>query len=134
MLSPTQEAHQVSVAMTEIDGDSIIVTSASQFSVAGVTVPANQAAEITPVGGTWDIYVGGGCAGPWPQTPTAPGVTNPTASPGASVLQLCEGPGNLFLPGTIQGVYNSAGAARAVNTLPLEQYVADVVPSESPAG
>ena len=66
--------------------------------------------------------------------PTATGAASPTATPGASVLQLCEVSGNLFLPGTIQGIYNSAGAARAVNTLPLEQYVADVVPSESPAG
>ncbi len=136
-LNSTQEAHQVSVAMTEIDGNSIIVTSASAFSVNfggnEVTVPAGQAAMIMPVGDSWNIYVGAGCAGPWP-APTATGAANPTATPGPSVLQLCEVSGNLSLPGTIQGIYNSAGAARAVNTLPLEQYVADVVPSESPAG
>jgi SpoIID/LytB domain protein len=31
-------------------------------------------------------------------------------------------------------MYNSVGAARSVNTLPLEQYVADTVPGESPSG
>jgi SpoIID/LytB domain protein len=36
--------------------------------------------------------------------------------------------------GTLTAVYNSAGQARTVNTLPLEQYVADTVPGESPSG
>ena len=35
--------------------------------------------------------------------------------------------------GTLTAVYNSAGQARTVNTLPLEQYVADTVPGESPS-
>ena len=31
-------------------------------------------------------------------------------------------------------MYNSTSQARSVNTLPLEQYVADTVPGESPSG
>ena len=36
--------------------------------------------------------------------------------------------------GTIEAMYNSDGAPRTVNIVPLEQYVAGVVPNESPAG
>jgi SpoIID/LytB domain protein len=53
---------------------------------------------------------------------------------GSQLLQLCQGNGNLTVHGTITALYNSDGAARTVNTLPLEQYVADVVPNESPSG
>ena len=35
--------------------------------------------------------------------------------------------------GTLTALYNSLGQARTVNTLPLEQYVADTVPGESPS-
>ncbi len=35
--------------------------------------------------------------------------------------------------GTLTALYNSLGQARSVNTLPLEQYVADTVPGESPS-
>ena len=35
--------------------------------------------------------------------------------------------------GTLTAMYNSLGQARSVNTLPLEQYVADTVPGESPS-
>ena len=122
------------VAMTEIDGDSIdrdVGVAVQRGRGDGPGRPERREMHA----GRWhlDIYVGGGCAGPWP-APTVTGATNPTASPGASVLQLCEGPGNLFLPGTIRGSTTRPGRPRAVNTLPLEQYVADVVPSESPAG
>ena len=36
--------------------------------------------------------------------------------------------------GSIEAIYNSDGAPRTVNIVPLEQYVAGVVPNESPAG
>ena len=36
--------------------------------------------------------------------------------------------------GSIEATYNSNGAARTVNSVPLEQYVDGVVPNESPAG
>ena len=48
-------------------------------------------------------------------------------------LQLCIAGGNTVVQGTLTGLYNSAHAARTVNTLPLEEYVADTVPGESPS-
>ena len=41
--------------------------------------------------------------------------------------------GNLSIGGTLTGTDNSNNQARTVNTLPLEQYVADTVPGESPS-
>ena len=139
-LTPSQASHQVSVAMTENDDNSVIVTSASQFTVSGTVVPAGHAVGMNPNGsGGWNLYVSTGavnaCGGPWPSGPTRSDVSNPVASPGgSSLLVLCQGAGNLTLRGTIVAVYNSDGAPRTVNTLPLESYVADVVPSESSAG
>jgi SpoIID/LytB domain protein len=133
-LTPSQASHQVSVAMTENNDNSVIVTSTSQFTVGSTVVPAGHAVGMSPVGGKWNLFVGGGCGGPWPPTPTVTGAVNPVASPGASLLVLCQAAGNLTLRGKIGAVYNSDGAARTVNTLPLENYVADVVPGESPAG
>ena len=41
--------------------------------------------------------------------------------------------GSPTVHGTLTALYNSLGQARTVNTLPLEQYVADTVPGESPS-
>ena len=65
--------------------------------------------------------------------------TTPTASPlNGGLLQLCVAeqnpPNGPTVHGTLTALYNSAAQARTVNTLPLEQYVADTVPGESPSG
>ena len=149
-LSSSQASTQVRVALTENDGNTVIVTSGSAFTVSGaapsVGVGPGQAVLMNPVGnGRWDVYVGAGCAGPWPSSPTRSGVADPTAIPNSSpglgdpnaatqALQLCQGGGNLTVRGTIEATYNSNGAPRTVNTLPLEQYLSGVVPNESPAG
>jgi SpoIID/LytB domain protein len=142
-LSSGQEATQVRVALTENDGNTVIVTSGSAFSAGGLSVPAGGAVELSPVGGAWTVSTGPGCAGPW-QVVRA-GVADPVAAPAADpglgdpdaatqALQLCQGGGNLTVRGTLEATYNSDGAPRTVNTLPLEQYVSGVVPNESPAG
>ena len=142
-LTSAQDATNISVAITENAGSSVIVTSSSPFTVAGTAVPAGGAAMMSLVNGSWEVSVSSSCAGPW-GNPVSTGLTNPTAVPSVTpalgspstaseVLQLCQAGGNLFLRGTIEGTTNSAGAPRTVNTLPLEDYVADVVPSESPA-
>ena len=59
--------------------------------------------------------------------------TNPTASPVGGLLTLCVASGSPTVHGTFTAMYNSLGQARSVNTLPLEQYVADTVPGESPS-
>ncbi len=147
-LSASQQATQVRVAITENDGNTVIVTSGSAFTVSGASLPvdAGQAVLMSPVGnGRWNVSVGPGCAGPWPTAPTRSGVSNPTAVPkvnpglgdpstASQALQLCQGGGNLTVRGSLEALYNSNGAARTVNTLPLEQYVSGVVPNESPAG
>ncbi len=144
-LTGAQEATNLRVDLTENDGNTVIVTSGSPFSVVGaISVPAHQAVLMFPIGGgRWNLSTGAGCAGPtWTprgtySNPTATPQSNPpTGDPNAATkaLQLCQGGGNLTVRGTIEGTYNSLGAARTVNTLPLEQYVSAVVPNESPAG
>ncbi len=122
----------IRVALTENNDNTVIVTSGSGLTVPGTPVAA-AAVEMVPTGSNqWTVYQGPGCGGPWTQVATT---ADPTAVPnGPQLLQLCQGGGNLTVHGNIQATYNSAGAARTVNSLPLEQYVADVVPNESPAG
>jgi SpoIID/LytB domain protein len=132
-LDPSQAATQIRVVMTENDGNSLIVTSTSPFTMPGLPGGPYTAVLMDPVGGAWDVYSGPGCAGPWSATPFASGVGTPSASPGGADLQLCQGGGNLTLPGTITAAY-SGGSPRTVNTLPLEEYVAGVVPNESSSG
>ena len=80
----------------------------------------------------YTIFTSGGCGGQGGWNQVATGVNNPTASAAnGGTVYLC-GP-NLTLHGTLTALANSSGAARTVNTLPLEQYVADVAPSESPS-
>jgi len=131
-LSPSQAARMIRVVLTENDGNSVVITSSQPFTTPGLPGGPYSAVLMTPVGGAWDVSSGPGCAGPW-SAPFATGVGTPSASPGAADLQLCQSGGNLTVPGTITAAYSS-GSPRTVNTLPLEQYVAGVVPNESPSG
>ncbi len=144
-LSPSAEATQVRVSITENAGNTVIVTSASPFAVPGhLSAAAGQAVLMLPDGPAWDLYLSSGCGGPW-GAPVATGVVDPTASPAVDpglgdpnaageALQLCQVGGNLTVRGDLEATYNSNGAARTVDIVPLEQYVAGVVPNESPAG
>ncbi len=127
----------VRVDMTENDGNQIIVTSATPFTVAGVGFGAGTDALMTPTGGAWEVWSGpAGCAGPWvAQTAATNPVATPSPNDGSETLTLClGGTSNVTMHGTITGTYNSNGSPRTVNTVPLEQYVDGVVPNESPAG
>jgi SpoIID/LytB domain protein len=107
-----------------------------------VTVPAGQAALLTPVGSSaWTVWTSPSCAGfpdgSW--TEVVPSTGNPVAVAApddpSQTLTLCPGgTGNVTMHGTITAEYNSNGAPRTVNTVTLEQYVDGVVPNESPAG
>ncbi len=144
-LGGAQEATQVRVALTENDGNTVIVTSGSAFSVpaVGLSVPAGQAVLMAPAGGgQWTVAEGAGCGGPWTASGSA---ANPTAVPGADpglgdpntaskALQLCQLGGNLSVRGSLQATFDQSGGAHTVDIVPLEQYVAGVVPNESPAG
>ena len=105
-------------------------------------MPANGASLFAWTGTAWTVETSSsGCAGPW--SAPSPVVGGPVATPGAAepfpgnvagaALTLCYVGGNLSVRGTIQGALNSADQVRAINVLPLGQYVADVTPSESPA-
>ena len=83
-------------------------------------------------GATWEVDTGPGCAGPWTQV--SANQTHPGRAGGGGLLTLCVAGGSPTVHGTLTAVYNSLGQARTVNTLPLEQYVADTVPGESPSG
>ncbi len=145
-------ATAVTVAITANAGADVIVTSASPFTVSGVTgtfgaggtVAAAVRFQAPTGGGTlWTVQSGPGCAGGWT---TLTAEANPVAAPvtpapfpaaglgslEGQVLQLCQLPSNDYLRGSIGGVLNSANQPRTVNVLPLGQYVADVTPSESP--
>ena len=128
------DAVDVRVAMTENDTSMLVVTSAGGVVAPGVV--GARAVTFTPVGGgTWTVSTGTGCAGPWTEVQEPP-VATPSARPATAgdLLTLCADNGTqLPLQGTVSGVYNSAGQARTVSTLPLEDYVADVVPGESPS-
>ena len=143
-LSATAEATQVHVELSENNNNTVIVTSGSPFTVAGLSVPPGQAVLMTNNGasGSWNATVGGGCGGPW-NGAVAANVTNPTAVPshnpdlgdpatGTNALQLCQGGsgGNITLRGNIEAT-DYQGQSRTVNIVPLEQYVAGVVPNES---
>jgi peptidoglycan hydrolase-like amidase len=136
-LLPSSRAHalppdstNVRVAMTENDGLDVIVASLS-----GVTAPGvsdSPAVRFQQSAGTWTVDTGPGCAGPW--TPVLGGQTTPTASAvGGGLLALCVAGYSPIVHGSLTALYNSLGQARTVNTLPLEQYVADTVPGESPS-
>ncbi len=124
------DSTDVRIAMTENDGlDVIVAGSGGQVSAPGVTSAA--AVRFQQTAGSWAVETGPGCAGPW-SSPVLTNQTTPTASPtGGGLLMLCVASGSPTVRGTLSALYNSSNQARTVNTLPLEQYVADTVPGES---
>ncbi len=120
----------VRIAMTENNGLDVIVESLGGVSAPGV--PDSPAVRFRQTAGTWAIDTGPGCAGPWTQVSS--NQTTPTASPvSGGLLALCVASYSPIVHGMLTALYNSAGQARTVNTVPLEQYVADTVPGESPS-
>ena len=115
-LTGPQEATTVRVDMTENDGNLVIVTSATPFTVAGVSFGAGQVALMAPVRGAWVVWRSD-VSGPW--VALVSGVTDPTATPspndGSQTLTLClGGTSNVTMHGSIEATYNSNGAARTV--------------------
>jgi SpoIID/LytB domain protein len=139
----------VTVAMTENDGDDLIATAATgTLTVAGVpgaaaatAVPGAAAAtavlfHLTGPGLTYQVFTSGGCAGQggWVLAAGGGAVTQPTAAAtNGGPVELCQPGPSIEMHGTLTALANSLEQARTVNTLPLEQYVADVAPSESPS-
>lgn len=58
-LTPAQEGTWTTVALTENDGNDLIVTSDDGFSIDGVSVAGGQSVLMQPVGGgVWDLFRG----------------------------------------------------------------------------
>jgi SpoIID/LytB domain protein len=126
------DSTNVRIDMTENDGlDVIVAASGGQVSAPGVPGGAATAVRFHQTAGTWEVDTGPGCGGPWADV--AMSQTNPVAAPVGGLLTLCVAGGSPTVHGTLTAMYNSLGQARSVNTLPLEQYVADTVPGESPS-
>ena len=131
------DSQNVSVAMTENNGNDIIATAPGGVSVPGG--PGSAPAVLfqpSTNGTTWSVYTGAGCGGTngsW-GAPVATGVTLPTTTAlNGGPIQLCLAK-SLYLHGTLLGTYNSNAAARTVNLVSMAQYLGDVVPSESSSG
>ncbi|HVX22280.1 MAG TPA: SpoIID/LytB domain-containing protein [Acidimicrobiales bacterium] len=131
----------VRIVMTENNTLDVIVSSPGGVSAPGVAnAPAVRFQRAA--GGTWNVQTAQTCAGgeptgaaPW-SVQVGTGQKDPTASPvtASQLLTLCVGGGQSTNDhGTVTATYNATGQARTVNTLPLEQYIADTVPGESPS-
>jgi SpoIID/LytB domain protein len=128
---PTDSTN-VNIDMQENDGLDVIV----QGFGGGVTGPGVSSAAAIRFqqsgSGSWNVDTGAGCGGPWTQV--SANQSGPlTASAVGGLLTLCVASYSPTVYGTLTATYNSSGAARTVNTLPLERYVADTVPGESPS-
>ncbi len=161
-LSPAADRRVIAVMIGENSGRPITVTSASIFTAraASSTAQAKGSTAATyrapagsalmavlsrsgPSKGTWSIRRAAGCSAPadaW--TPIARGLLDPVFSPASmapgappgDLLQLCRaGHKVVTYRGRIEALDHD-GAARTLSLVPLEQYVDDVLPSESPAG
>ncbi len=126
------DSTNVRIAMTENDGIDVIVgvvgrrVGAGRARLARRAVPADGR-------GRGPSTPGPGCAGPWTQV--LANQTTPTASPvSGGLLQLCVAGGEPDRPRHAERRSTTRAARRrTVNTLPLETYVADTVPGESPS-
>ncbi len=122
----------VIVAMTEANGgDTIIAATSGNVNYPGGSAPA---VLFRLVGSSYLIFTSGGCAGQGGWAQVASGVTDPTASPASAgaFLDLCTPSVTTEVHGTLTALPNSNDQERTVNTVPIEQYVADVAAAESP--
>jgi SpoIID/LytB domain protein len=126
----------VRVAMTENNGDDLIATAASgTLTVAGIAgSPTAVLFHLVGPGAAYDVYASGGCAGQGGWQLVGSAVTEPTAAATTGgPVELCQPGPSVELHGSLTALATSSGLARTVNTLPLELYVADVAPAESPS-
>jgi len=126
-------------------GQAAQIVPAAEAGAGSSSVPSSGSSSTSAAtSGGYDVFEGPSCAGPWSSKPVASGVATPEAVPAtdpplgsshaaSQVLQLCLQGGNLYLRGDIEETTNAAGELRTLNVLPLEDYVAGVVPNESPA-
>ncbi len=144
----TTTDRNISVGIIENEGAPVVLTSPTKYRFGGVRVPGGDAAEavLDTTTGLWDMYTAKSCAGSGGWTQVASGVTRPQAvpasqhphAPAADLLTICRADGvDMTVRGIVRAVANDASGspvAETVNVLPLDEYLADVVPSESSSG
>jgi SpoIID/LytB domain protein len=153
-LSPTADATDVRINMQQTDGIDTIVASDSPFSVGSVSFAPGQAAKFVPTdpsdpGTTFNVYKGaaGYCkqsTNPQNWVEMSENIVEPKAVPSipaafpanpnlaTDVLNLCVSGNAEGMRGDIEAT-SYQGSLRTVDVVPLEQYIADVTPSESPS-
>ena len=126
----------VRVAITENNGNDLIaIAPFDTVTATGVSAPTPAVFfHLTGPGSTYEVFTGPGCAGPWSPLPVATNVADPTAvaTHGGPVV-LCQPATNIEMHGSLTALATSTEQPRTINTLGLDQYVADVAPSESPS-
>ncbi|MHB8456458.1 MAG: SpoIID/LytB domain-containing protein, partial [Acidimicrobiales bacterium] len=154
----TTKNPQISVSILENEApsgtnDPVVVTSASRFRFGGIFMPPGTAAEaVISSTGSWTLYQAPSCsasASGWTPVKGGSGLVNPIAvpisqrpnAPSEDLLTICRADGvNETVRGIVKAYnYDNANTgnvplARTLNILPLNEYLADVVPSESSAG
>ena len=151
VLSQTADP-MISVSIIGNEDVPVTVTSRSRFRFGGLRFAAGTAgrAVMDPKTGKWTLSSASSCTAKstaWKVRQT--GLTNPLAVPysqksgaaAATLLTICRADGtDETVRGLVQAYnYDNANTdnkplARTINRLPLDSYVADVVPSESSSG
>lgn len=142
----TTKVANVRVGIIENAGTPLEVTSGSRFRLGGLRFSGGSTARavFNTTKGSWRISSassGSGCsAGGW--TVVRSGVSDPLAvpasqqptAPKSDLITICRSDGvAMTVRGIAEGV-TSSGVPETVNILPIDEYVADVVPSESSSG
>ncbi len=146
----TAPNQNIRVVMTENDGNPIVVTDSSPFTVGSTPFAAGSTAQIVRLStGLWQINTltpgtGSGCAltsATWipgstvseVQAIASPDTTAYSAETESNALELCTPSSSVFLRGQIAAA-DYLGNPRTVNIVDVEDYLRGVVPSESPSG
>ncbi len=126
----------IGVRITRLDGKDTILT-APGLTVDGQAAGTAAVLVRREANGTYSVLRGPSCAGPWSAWTSGKGAgvqVTTTAAPSSAeaLLRLCEVGRTTGLRGSV--VVQASGATQTtVNRLPVDSYLASVVPSESPA-
>ncbi|NTW38270.1 MAG: SpoIID/LytB domain-containing protein [Cellulomonadaceae bacterium] len=118
----------ISVELTRLTGDTIV--RGPGLAVAGVVTGSNAVLVRRTGTGTFQVYTGPDCAGPWtPWGERGNGVTIATAD---GIPTVCEATKTTTYRGTLRAV-DAGGRQYTLNDVALQDYLRGVVPREMPA-